>query len=93
MKHCKIHSQDYMDFLHECPVCGGERLGRETKDGIQAFSKALSAKYCSMKKAIREQMRKTAEEQDKAVNKLIWNNGYEVLKSRKKLLRKKLTPK
>ena len=29
MKYCKIHRQEYMDFLHECPVCGGERWGKE----------------------------------------------------------------
>ena len=26
MKHCKKHRQDYMDFLHECPICIGEQF-------------------------------------------------------------------
>jgi len=47
MKHCKIHNQQYMDFLHECPTCGGEKLWQETKDGIAAFSKMLCEKYSS----------------------------------------------
>ena len=24
-QYCKIHDQHYADFLHECPICRGER--------------------------------------------------------------------
>lgn len=38
-QYCEEHKQGYADYLHECPICRGEKLSEDLKSGKKDWSK------------------------------------------------------
>jgi hypothetical protein len=38
-QYCKKHNQEYADYLHQCPICRGEKLSEDLKSGKVKWDK------------------------------------------------------